>query len=160
MIVQKHEAKMQQREGAAATMSKQLLLERANSEPVTLPPGAADRILPPTLKRLALVSLKVMHSLIYFSVEFCMGYLIYAGLKRREDRRTALAAGVVAGEIIIFLGNRCRCPLTGLAEDLGAASGSVTDIYLPRWLASNLVWIHIPLLVLTLWLHARNFLRR
>ena len=161
MIVGKHKAKKLQREGvAAATMYKQLLLERANSEPVTLPPGAAERLLLPTLRRLALVSVKAVHSLIYFSVEFCMGYLIYAGLKGREDRRTAITAGVVVGESIIFLGNRCRCPLTGLAEHLGAARGSVTDIYLPGFLAANLVWIHIPLLALVLCLHARNFLRR
>jgi hypothetical protein len=160
MIVQKHEAKMEQREGGAATMSKQLLLERANSESTTLPPGAAERLLLPSWRRLALVSVKAVHSLIYFSVEFCMGYLIYAGLRGREDRRTAITAGIVAGESIIFLGNRCHCPLTGLAEDLGAARGSVTDIYLPGFLAANLVWIHMPLLALVLCLHARNFLRR
>lgn len=89
-----------------------------------------------------------------------MGYLIYTGLKRREDRRTAIAASVVVGESIIFVGNQCRCPLTGLAENLGATSGSVTDIYLPGFLASNLPLIHVPLLALALYLHVRNFLQR
>ncbi|MBA2679585.1 MAG: hypothetical protein H0U76_14460 [Ktedonobacteraceae bacterium] len=70
-------------------------------------------------RRAAFVGVKAVHSLIYFSIEFCMGYLIYTGLKRQEDRRTAITAGVVAGETLIFLGNRCRCPLTGLAEELG-----------------------------------------
>lgn len=59
-----------------------------------------------------------------------------------------------------FLGNRCRCPLTGLAENFAAASGSVTDIYLPGFFASHLVLIHVPLLALVLSLHVRNFLRR
>ncbi len=89
-----------------------------------------------------------------------MGYLIYTGLKRQEDRRTAITAGVVASETIIFLGNRCRCPLTGLAKDLGAESGSVTDIYLPHFLAVNLPLIHVPLLALALYLHIRNLSRR
>ncbi|GCE25070.1 hypothetical protein KDA_05540 [Dictyobacter alpinus] len=120
----------------------------------------AGRPVPEAWRRPALVSVKVIHSLIYFSIEFCMGYIIYAGLKRQEDRRTAIAAGVVAGECIIFLGNRCRCPLTGVAEELGDASGSVTDIYLPELLAANLVWIHVPLLALALYLHARNFIQR
>ncbi|HZU01419.1 MAG TPA: hypothetical protein VFA10_17245, partial [Ktedonobacteraceae bacterium] len=106
------------------------------------------------------VSVKAVHSLLYFFIEFCMGYLIYTGLKGREDRRTAMATGVVGAEIIIFLGNRRRCPLTGLAQNLGATSGSVTDIYLPGFLASNLVWIHVPLLALALYLHTRNFLQR
>jgi|SRR5450755_200742 hypothetical protein len=111
-------------------------------------------------RKLTLVSLKVVHSLLYFSIEFCMGYLIYAGLKGREDRRTAIAASVVVGESSIFVGNRCRCPLTGLAKNLGATSGSVTDIYLPGFLASHLPLIHVPLLALALYLHVRNFLRR
>lgn len=89
-----------------------------------------------------------------------MGYLIYTGLKGRKDRRTAIAAGVVGGESLIFLGNRCRCPLTGLAEKLGATSGSVTDISLPGFLASHLVLIHVPLLTLALCLHIRNFRRQ
>jgi hypothetical protein len=103
---------------------------------------------------------KAVHSLLYFSIEFCMGYLIYAGLKGREDRRTAIAASVVVGESMIFLGNRCRCPLTRFAHNLGDAHGSVTDIYLPGFLASHLVLIHVPLLALALCLHVRNFLRR
>src|SRR5215467_10467558 len=125
-----------------------------------VPPGATGKLHPPSWRRLMLVIVKAMHSLIYFSIEFCMGYLIYAGLSGREDRRTAIAAGVIAGESIIFVGNRCRCPLTGLAKGLGAAHGSVTDIYLPRWLASNLVPTHVPLLALAVGLHSRNFLQR
>ncbi len=145
---------------AGTTMSKQQLLKQSISEPAVVPPGAAGRLLPLSWRRPALVVVKAMHSLIYFSIEFCIGYLIYAGLKGREDRRTAIAAGVVAGESLIFVGNRCCCPLTGVTEALGAARGSVTDIYLPGFLASNLVPIHVPLLALALCLHARNFLRR
>ena len=127
---------------------------RRRSRPVSL-----SGCFPPYWRRPALASVKVVHSLIYFSIEFCMGYLIYAGMKGRENRRTGIAAGVVAAESLIFVGNHCRCPLTGLAEELGATRGSVTDIYLPRWLASNLVPIHVPLIALALYLHTRNFLR-
>jgi hypothetical protein len=129
------------------------------SEPAMVPPGTVDRLLPPSWRRPLLVGVKAVHSLIYFSIEFCVSYLIYTGLKGREDKRTAIAAGVVAAESLIFVGNRCRCPLTGLAKNLGASSGSVTDIYLPSFLASNLVPIHVPLLALAMGLHARNFLR-
>jgi hypothetical protein len=111
-------------------------------------------------RRAAFISVKAVHSLIYFSIEFCMGYLIYTGLKRQEDKRTAITAGVVAGETLIFLGNRCRCPLTGLAEDLGSGSGSVTDIYLPKFFAANLPLIHVPLVALALYLHIRNLRRQ
>ncbi len=164
MVSQKQNEKMEQREKAPSPVSEKhratLLEQRSLAEPATVPSGAADRPLPPSWRRSALVGVKAMHSLLYFAIEYCMGYLIYAGLRGREDRRTAIAAGVVGGESLIFLGNRCRCPLTGLAENLGAASGSVTDIYLPDFLASHLVLIHVPLLALALCLHVRNFLRR
>ncbi len=53
-----------------------------------------------------------------------------------------------------------RCPLTQLAERLGAESGSVTDLWLPRWFARNLAAIHVPLITLALVLHGRNLRRR
>ena len=85
-----------------------------------------------------------------------MGYVLYTGLARRSDRSAAIAATVVAGESLIFVGNRCRCPLTQVAERLGAEQGSVTDIYLSDWFARNLPAIHVPLIVLAVLLHARN----
>lgn len=81
-----------------------------------------------------------------------MVYLLYAGFARRTDRRAAIAAAVVGGETLIFAANGFRCPLTDVAETLGAESGSVTDIYLPRWLAHNLPAIHVPLIILAVYL--------
>ena len=68
-----------------------------------------------------------------------MAYVLYAGFARRSDRRAGIAAAVVAAETLIFAGNRFSCPLTGVAGRLGAGRGSVTDIYLPRWFARNVV---------------------
>ena len=102
------------------------------------------------------MAIKTVHTLAWLSIESCMAYVLYAGLARRSDRSAAIAAAVVAGESLIFVGNRCRCPLTQVAERLGAEQGSVTDIYLPHWLARNLPAIHVPLIVLAVLLHARN----
>ncbi len=106
--------------------------------------------------RAALVAIKLVHTLAWLSIESCMVYVLYTGLNGRSDRRTAIAAGVVAGESLIFVGNRCRCPLTQLAERLGAERGSVTDIYLPQWFARNLPGIHVPLITLAAYLHMRR----
>jgi len=164
MVSRKQKEKGEQRAKAPSPGEERhraaLLEKRSLSEPATVPHGGEGISFPPSWRRSALVGVKAVHSLLYFSIEYCIGYLIYAGLKGREDRRTAMAAGVVGAESLIFLGNRCRCPLTGLAENLGAASGSVTDLYLPGFLASHLVLIHVPLLALALCLHVRNFLRR
>ena len=104
----------------------------------------------------ALVAVKAIHTVAWFSIEACMLYLLYAGFARKTDRRAAIAAAVVGGETLIFAANGFRCPLTDVAESLGAESGSVTDIYLPGWLARNLPAIHVPLIVLAVYLHGRN----
>ena len=108
----------------------------------------------------ALTVIKVVHTLAWFSIESCMLYVLYAGFARRSDRRAAIAAGVVAGESLVYTANGFRCPLTGVAEHLGAQRGSVTDLYLPQWLARNLPAIHAPLIVLAKFLHGRNLRQR
>jgi hypothetical protein len=111
-------------------------------------------------ERPALVALKAVHTLIWFSVEASMMFVLYKGWRGRSDRAAGIAAAIVAGETTVFLANGARCPLTGLAERLGAESGSVTDLYLPKWLAHNLPAIHVPLVLLAVYLHTRNIRRR
>jgi hypothetical protein len=96
---------------------------------------------------------KVFHTAIWLSVETAFAYLVYSGITRRSDRLVMGSAAVVVGETVIYLANGMRCPLTELAESLGAESGSVTDIYLPRWLARSLPVIHAPLIILVIYLH-------
>jgi hypothetical protein len=107
----------------------------------------------------ALTAVKAIHTLAWFSIESCVVYLLYAGFVKRTDRRAAIAAVVVGGESLIFAANGFRCPLTAVAESLGAENGSVTDIFLPRWFAHNLPAIHVPLIILTGYLHGRNLWR-
>jgi hypothetical protein len=106
-----------------------------------------------------IVLIKAVHTLAWFSIESCMVYLLYAGAAGRADRRAALAGAVVTCESLVFAANGFRCPLTGLAERLGAAHGSVTDIWLPRWFAHNLPAIHLPLLAAAAYLNGRNLRR-
>lgn len=106
-----------------------------------------------------LVAIKVVHTAAWLVIESCFSYALYSGLTGRSDRRAALAGGVVAAECVVFAANGFRCPLTVVAESLGAERGSVTDIFLPRWFARNLPAIHVPLLVLAVGLHTRNLLR-
>lgn len=107
-----------------------------------------------------LAVIRLVHTLTWFSIESCMAYVIWAGFTKRSDRRSAIAAGVVAGESLVFAANGFRCPLTQVAERVGAEHGSVTDIYLPRWFARNLPAIHVPLIVLAGYLHGRNVASR
>jgi hypothetical protein len=103
-----------------------------------------------------LVAIKAIHTLAWFSIESCMVYLLYAGFAKCSDRRAAVAAAVVGGESLIFAANGFHCPLTKIADSLGAEDGSVTDIFLPGWFAHNLPAIHVPLIVLAAVLNGRN----
>jgi hypothetical protein len=120
------------------------------------PPGPGR----PHGSQAALRAVKAVHTLAWFSIEACMVYVLYSGFARRSDRRAGIAAAVVAAESLIFAGNGFRCPLTQVAERMGAERGPVTDIYLPRRFARNLPAIHVPLIGLAAFLHARNLRAR
>ena len=47
----------------------------------------------------------------------------------------ALSAILIEGLALIL--NRFQCPLTALSRKYGDENGSVTDIFLPVWLARN-----------------------
>ena len=106
------------------------------------------------------MAIKVVHTLIWASIEACVLYVVVAGLTGRSDRRVALAASVVAAETAVFTANGFRCPLSEVAESLGAEDGSVTDLYLPPSVARNLPVIHVPLVLLAACLHGRILRRR
>jgi hypothetical protein len=112
----------------------------------------------PRSRPLALIA--AVHTLIWISIESCVVYVLGAGLAGRSDRSVAIAGTIVAAETLVFAANGFRCPLTDLAESHGAARGSVTDIYLPAWLAHNLPAIHVPVILLSVVLHGRNLRRR
>ena len=101
-------------------------------------------------------AVKVLHTFLWFTIEACMFYVLYAGIRKQSDRRAGIAAAVVAAETLVFAANGFHCPLTAVARDLGDDTGSVTDIYLPRWLARNLPGIHVPLIIAAVVLHWRN----
>ena len=102
-------------------------------------------------------AVKTFHTIAWFTIEACMVYVLYAGLRGRTDRSVGLAAGVVTAETLIFAANGFHCPLTAVARDLGDETGSVTDIYLPHWFARNLPAIHVPLILAAVALHWRNY---
>lgn len=105
-----------------------------------------------------LVAVRAVHTLIWLSVELSVAYLIIAGVTKRSGRSVAVAGAVVLGESVVYLANGARCPLTGVAESLGAESGSVTDIYLPGWFARRLPAIHVPIIALIVCLHRKRLL--
>jgi hypothetical protein len=101
-------------------------------------------------RRAAIVAVMLIHSVLFLSIAASVAHIFYAGVTNRRSRWTTLALVLAVGESVVFAGNRFRCPLRTLAEDLGAESGQVTDIFLPRWFANRIPWIFTPPLVIGL----------
>ena len=114
---------------------------------------------PARLKRPAYIGVKAVHSIAFAILQSAIVYLLYKGLRGESDRHAGMSAALVGAECAVYAGNGFRCPLTGLAEDLGAEHGQVTDIFLPKWLADNIANIYAPMYAVALLLHARNLRR-
>ena len=92
--------------------------------------------------------LKGLHTVIFAGEVSAILWLVVSGLAGRRDRTVGLAAGAVAAEAAVFLANGGVCPLTPLTERMGAADGSVSDIFLPDAVARTIpIWATCLLVV-------------
>lgn len=82
--------------------------------------------------------IKTIHTAIFFFQCACLGYLLYAGITRTFNPLLWIAIGSILLNGWLLLLSQGRCPLTNLAERQGAEKGSVTDIFLPHWIADNI----------------------
>lgn len=137
------------------------VLEREPRRPLwsgVLTAPIASRI-PDRRRPAALVGIKAFHSVAFFSISGLIVVYTWAGITGRGGRGATLAGLVAIAESAIYGSNNLVCPLTPLAEDLGAASGSVTDIYLPDWLSRRVPLFGGGTLLVGLGLHAWRRLR-
>ena len=89
-------------------------------------------------RRLAVVAIKALHSLIFLVNSAAIMHIFTAGIRNRPTSWTRAALAVALTEVVVFVANHRRCPLTDLVESLGAENGRVSDIFLPRWLADRI----------------------
>ena len=120
--------------GPSARMSPDPGADRRVRQPVwsgLFTHGLAARV-PQPARPLALTSIKAIHTVIFVSIAGLVAAVAWDGVRGLPRRRTAFAAAVALAESLVYASNNRVCPLTPLAEELGAASGSVTDIFLPE----------------------------
>ena len=88
--------------------------------------------------QLTVLHVKIVHTLIFAALSGCVLYILVSGAFDRITPWTwvAIAAIVIEGLVLAVSGG--RCPLTAVAERLGASDGSVADIFLPRWFADRI----------------------
>ena len=105
--------------------------------------------------RITILQIKLVHSIIFWILSLCSFYALFSGIANRVTGWTWVAVALLLVESIVLVASGWRCPLTILAERQGALHGSVTDIFLPRWLADRLVPIcgtmYVVAVVLILW---------
>lgn len=82
--------------------------------------------------------IKLVHSLLFFLIGICTIYVFIAAALDHITWLTWMAFGVAVVELLALVFNEWRCPLTDLAENMGAEVGSVADLFLPKWLSDNL----------------------
>jgi hypothetical protein len=127
------------------------------SEALTAPLAA---VIPADRRPHVLRAIKAIHTTAFALIASAILVFTWDGLTHRRGRRAGVAAAIGIAESIVYASNNGVCPLTPLAEELGAESGSVTDIYLPDWVSERVPLIGGSTLVLGLALHGIAWWRR
>lgn len=88
-----------------------------------------------TIYRNRVFVIKFVHSVLFLFMVLCLFYVLYCAVTGTYNMALAIALAtiIIEGVVLMFYG--WECPLTGMAERYGAEKGSVTDIFLPDWLA-------------------------
>jgi hypothetical protein len=117
-------------------------------------------LIPPRWRGEALVAIKAIHTVIFASVFAAVLMTLWDGIRGAPRRRTGIAGGIVLTESALYISNNQVCPLTPLAEELGAERGSVADIFLPDWFSRRIPLFGGSALIVGIVLHVRAALRR
>jgi len=88
--------------------------------------------------KITIFQIKLTHTVIFWILAFCVAYALFSGIAGRITTWTWVAVGLLLVESIVLVASGWTCPLTLLAERQGAERGSVTDIFLPKWLADRI----------------------
>lgn len=96
------------------------------------------RWIPGSWRTGALTAIKAAHTVIFLSISAAVILTLWDGVRGMPGRRTAVAGGVVLAESALYVSNNQVCPLTPLAEQIGAARGSVVDLFLPAAVARRI----------------------
>ena len=82
-----------------------------------------------------LISVKIIHTIIWLCFNVVIFYLAYAVILNRIDKLVWICVGLIILEGIVLLAFKGVCPLTIIARKYSASTKANFDIYLPIWLA-------------------------
>ena len=107
-----------------------------------------------------LAAIKGLHTGLFVSIGAAIVLFVWDGLGGRPRRRAAWAFGIAMAESAVYVSNNQVCPLTPLAEELGARHGAVADMFLPDWASRRIPVVSTSALLLGIVLNLRALLRR
>lgn len=78
--------------------------------------------------------IKFLHTVVFVVESAAILYILYSGLFDLNAPGLVIAVIVVLAEIVVYVANGTRCPLTKIAQQLGDKTGNdfVADIFLPE----------------------------
>lgn len=82
-----------------------------------------------------LVSIKLLHTLIWVIFVSILFYILFAALIGKIDIYLWISISLICLEGIVLIMNKGRCPLTLVAARYSQNQEDGFDIYLPKWLA-------------------------
>lgn len=82
--------------------------------------------------RQLLMLIRTVHTLIYLVMAVATFVLVYAGITGASGAWLWTALVLLGIEVVVYVGNGMRCPLTALAVRYGAETGYVFDTFLPE----------------------------
>jgi hypothetical protein len=91
----------------------------------------------------ALFWIKFLHTIVFVVESAAILYILYSGIFNVGGTALLIAVILVLAEIIIFVGNGTRCPMTNLAKKLGDSTGNdyIADIFLPQRFARMIPFV-------------------
>jgi len=127
------------------------------SDTLTVPVAA---VIPAAQRTLALRGIRAFHTAAFVAISGAILIFTWEGMRGRRGRLAGAAASIAIAETMIYASNNQVCPLTPLAEQLGATNGSVTDIYLPAWVSERIPMFGGSVLLIGVVAHVVGWRRR
>src|SRR5262245_14945117 len=87
---------------------------------------------------MTILQVKIVHTVIFAVLSGCVLLVLYSGLAGSINAWTWAAIAMILLEGVVLVAFGWKCPLTLVAEQLGASQGAVADIFLPRWFADRI----------------------
>jgi hypothetical protein len=88
---------------------------------------------------ISMVQVKLVHTCVFVVLSLCVLYALFSGIFNHITQWTWDAVASVCVEGLVLAVSGGRCPLTIVAERLGATQGAVADIFLPKWFADRIL---------------------